>query len=531
MLNTSGTPVRFSHANFTAAVIVLAANFLVVQAGFAQSSPIKQADQSFGKTGLTTALHLRLSQKFGGLPNPVLPVDAIATTGVFVNAGCFGRAMPALSQAVESSSPTRSAPSLYQIVEHAKLKNPDIARAMTQIRKAKADLSTSDSAYGPIVRLGASEGIRSGPQGAARGANIQVSKLLHDFGKSDNLISEARMLEAAKVQEHIETVNRVVLDITETYLNLLRQVSLQKIHSDSEIALDQSAQIIRLRVEAGLNPAGDAHIAQARLEQVRAARVAASVQHEQLLSRLMTLSGLSLPDVGRNLPAALTRKGPEEGSWRSAEAASVRQAEAEYQAAIHRMRSVRASRFPSISLDAGRNTGNASGQSSAANFVNVTLNLDVLNAGIPSKIESAAADAEAAELKIVSALQAVEDSVRRSRAELRGIEARQPLMMAQSRSTAATQENFMEQFLAGRKQVLDILNTHQEVLAIEGALAGLKFDRMIQIARLYSLQGTLFDLLSTAAEDSIDGISCRSNRLTTANLSDGSPNPPTNVGR
>ena len=487
----------------TAAIWVMAATFLLVSPpGFTASPSADVAE-------------LVASEYTGISPVPPLAFGS----GAMVSSGDCSRWAVGIfsSQAGAASLQAPTAASLYRIIEQAKSSNPEIARAMAQIRKAKADLSAAESVYSPSVRVSTNGNSQGQHIGGTFGANVQVTKLLHDFGKSDNLISEARLLEQAKIQEQIDTVNRVVLEITENYLNLLRQVALQGIHREAEIALQESIRIIGLRIESGLNAAGDGYLAQARLDQIRAARVSASAQQEQFLSRLVTLSGMSLQDVSQSIPVALAGKGPE-GPWNAADTASVRQAEAEYQAAVHRARSVQASHWPSVYLQGGRNMGNASGFAGAANFVSVTMSVDVLDAGSPFKIESAKADADAALLKTQSARQAVEDATRRTQSELKGIEARQPIMAAQSRSTAATQQNFMEQFLAGRRQILDLLNTQQEVLAIEAALAGLKFDRMLQISRLYSLHGSLFDLLSKRNEGDVGNAACTPGPMVSAGL-------------
>jgi outer membrane protein TolC len=130
----------------------------------------------------------------------------------------------------------------------------------------------------------------------------------------------------------------------------------------------------------------------------------------------------------------------------------------------------------------------------------LTLSMDVLEAGTDSRIDSASAEVQAAGLRVQSVREAAEDSFRRYHAELQSIDMRRPLLESQALSTAATRRNFMDQFLAGRRQVLDLLNTHQEVLAADIALASLRFDRMLLVARLHGLHDELPEMMALPAD-------------------------------
>ncbi|RYX88264.1 MAG: TolC family protein [Comamonadaceae bacterium] len=439
----------------------------------------------------------------------LLSVPAPATADVLVRVLAKPDAAP-VSQAIRTPVPAGtlcprpasardpSAPSTLQaIVERARQENPDIARAQSQIRKARADVDTAGAAYSPTIRVGASSGRQEGigTNGLANVANAQLSKLLHDFGKTDNLIEEARRREEARIQEQQDTIDRITLDITETWLNVARQSETVRLHEEAVTALEEAVRVLRLRASAGLVGTGDVELALARLAQVRAAGISACAQREQLRSRLSLLSGgptgdpvLITPDDFQEEPAS---------PWDASMLPAVRQAEAEHQAAMYHEKSVRASRWPSVYLQATHNTRGNSGQNGSSTALNVTLSMDVLDAATPFRADSANADVQAALLRIESTRQTAEDSLRRTRIDLLGLETRRPLLVAQARSTAATRRSFMDQFLAGRRQVLDLLNTHQEVLAAEVALASLRYDRMVLVARLLGLHGELTAKLST----------------------------------
>ena len=357
-------------------------------------------------------------------------------------------------------------------------------------------MDTAGSAYSPQLRLSAS----SGNNGAAGGrlaaaANAQLSKLLHDFGKTDNLIEEARKREEAKNQEHRDTINRITLDIVETWLNAARQSEIARLHQQASRALEEAVRILRLRAEAGLVGSGDVELAQARLAQTRAAGMTACLQREQLLSRLSMLSGGPIDDTAFAAPAPLMGHGPA-STWDPSSLPGVRQAEAEHEAAVHHVQSIKAARWPSLYLQATRTTGNG-GQPDSKGNINLTLSMDVLEAGMDSRIDSASAEVQAARLRVQSVREAAEDSFRRIHAELQSIDMRRPLLESQALSTAATRRNFLDQFLAGRRQVLDLLNTHQEVLTADVALASLGFDRMVLVAKLHGLHDELSEMMAT----------------------------------
>lgn len=364
---------------------------------------------------------------------------------------------------------------------------------MSQLRKAKAEVETASSAYSPQIRVSASSGANGNAGGRlASVANAQLSKLLHDFGKTDSLIEEARSREDAKNQEHRDTINRVTLDIVEAWLNAARQSEMARLNQQASAGLEEAVRILRLRVQAGLAASGDVEIALARLAQTQAAGMAACVQREQMLSRLSMLTGGPIDDSVLGAPVPLMGNGPA-SAWDPSALPGVRQAEAEHQAAVHHVQSIKAARWPSLYLQASRATRR---EADSTPSINLTLSMDVLEAGLDSRIDSANAEVQSARLRVQSVRDAAEDTFRRIQAELQSTDMRRPLLESQALSTAATRRNFLDQFLAGRRQVLDLLNTHQEVLAADLALANLRFDRMVLVARLHGLYDELPEMMA-----------------------------------
>lgn len=386
---------------------------------------------------------------------------------------------------------------LQQSVERARRSNPEIARALAQLRKAQAEVDNAGSAYSPQIRLSASSGTNGPGSGRlASAANAQLSKLLHDFGKTDGLIEEARKRKEARIQEERDTVSRITMDIVDAWLNTARQSEMARLHQQASAALEEAVRILRLRAEAGLVGAGDVELAQARLAQIRASGMSACLQREQLLSRLSMLSGGPVDPATQDMPPPLMGSGPT-SAWDPSTLPGVRQAEAEHQAAIHHVQSIKASRWPSVYLQATRTTNR---QPDSTSNIYLTLSMDVLEAGTDSRIDSANAEVQAARLRVQSVREAAEDSFRRYHAELQSIDMRRPLLESQALSTAATRRNFMDQFLAGRRQVLDLLNTHQEVLAADVALASLRFDRLVLVAKLHGLHDELPEMMALPAD-------------------------------
>ncbi len=434
---------------------------------------------------------LKLSLSMRVLPT-LLPTAAEKTSAKALepNNSCPRSAQPQV-QGAGSPAP---ATTLQQTVERARLSNPEVARAFAQVRKARAEVETAGSAYSPQLRVGATSGTNGTGSGKklSAAANVQLSKLLHDFGKTDNLIEEAGKREEARIQEHRDTINRITLDIVETWLNAARQSRMADLHHEASAALEEAVRILRLRAEAGLVGTGEVELAQARLAQTRATGMTACLLRNQLLSKLSMLSGGPIDDTILAAPASLMGNGPA-SAWDPSILPGVRQAEAEHEAAVYHVQSIKAARWPSVHLQASRGT---SGQPDSKANINLTLSMDALQAGMDSRIDSASADVQAARHRIESVRETAEDAFRRIQAELQSIEMRRPLLESQAQSTAATRRNFLDQFLAGRRQVLDLLNTHQEVLAAEIALASLGFDRMVLVAKLHGLHDELSEMMT-----------------------------------
>lgn len=386
-------------------------------------------------------------------------------------------------------------PVLDQLQQQAAAGNPGLAQAVARWRAAQAALAGSRAEQLPQLGLSASSGRARSAAGTAtsHSLGLNASWELDLWGRVAGQVDAS----AANAQASAADLDAARLSLqallAQSYFALRAAESQTRLLQDSLAAFEQSWQLTRNRVRAGVASPADAAQAEAQYKNTQVQLLAAQASRAQLEHALAALLGqapaafnlsatAALPTpplVPAELPATLLQRRPD-----------IAAAERRVAAANAQLGVARAAWFPALTLSAtGGYRGTAlSDLVSAPNLfwsLGPSLALALLDGGARSSaVESARAalDLAAAGYRqaVIAALQEVEDNLvaAASLAEQQRVQA-EAVAAAQQALDIAN-----HQYRAGTVGYLNVLSAQTTVLAAQRSLIDVQNRRLVAVNTL-----------------------------------------------
>jgi len=345
---------------------------------------------------------------------------------------------------------------------------PAIGAAVAELARRGSAIDVARAGYMPAVHGGVNLGRQSSgvhrPQVA-----LNVSQMLYDFGRVGSQVGEA---EAGVRQAQAEVLQQIDAVATQTALavvELSRYQALMAIAEEQVRALGEVARITELRARLGASTRVDPVQAQARVQAAQVYGLQLRAQAQQWRARLVALLGAGLPDRVAPLPAERLATPAPAASTEAPVWPAVLAAEAERQASLARLDGARATRLPTLSLEAfvSRYLGGSGNPlvRDGDHGLYLKLSSPTLQGGAMAAQEKAAAQAVvAAEARVQAKRIELQDRLQGLDERIAGLQAlRQPLRERQH-SITETRTLYREQYLSlGTRSALDLLNAEQEI--------------------------------------------------------------------
>ena len=384
-----------------------------------------------------------------------------------------------------ADSGTAGSLNLVQVVRSAVTRHPSIADALATLAQQTAGVEFSRAGYYPQLRVGLGRGTSNAVSSSAGSlmAQVSASQMLYDFGKVDSSVTRAQALvrrQQALVLRQIDEVGRQAAEAALTVHRYQMLVDLAKAQVD---AVDAVLELAQLRANAGLSTRADPIQARARLEGTRAYLGEMNAQLAQWRQRLRTLVGVEGARPIDDLPAQF-----DDARWVSAEPnfyllPDVLVAQAERQAVQAQLVYAKASKWPTITLDASVNralTGiNPSTLERRGTYHSIMVNFNVplyQGGGMDAQIRAAAAEEAATRERIETTVLQAGDQARAWRELALGALGRLEAVEARRKSIHAVRDLYREQYQLGTRSILDLLNAEQEIHQAEADAQGVVHD-------------------------------------------------------
>lgn len=178
------------------------------------------------------------------------------------------------------STSNANAFTLAFVVKQALSNNPDVIVASAQTAEALAGVKIAKTANRPSVDLSVLSGVESTYSETSKSnniqrdeINIQVRKTLYDFGQNDlNIDRRKALLNSARNRE-LDTKEQIALEITEAYLDFLKQSELVDLAKENIKVHTEIAKLVRLSEQGGNSTVADVKRVETRLDSANSAKV------------------------------------------------------------------------------------------------------------------------------------------------------------------------------------------------------------------------------------------------------------------
>jgi len=400
-------------------------------------------------------------------------------------------------------------PAVAELIGIAEANSPDLAKAIAQIKIARATLVSDSAALLPSatgtgsvsrskqsVSAGGSAGTVTS---TSRSGELDASWEIDLFGKNRSSRESAHAQLQASVDDWHDARVSLAAEVADDYVQYRGCRLLLQAYRNTAASQGQTLSMTRTAVSAGFSAASDGYLADASAASAAATATGQNVSCEELVKSLVAVTGAdetvvrgiidrpsapALPEPGRfdvsSIPADLVRQRPD--------LASAERMLASYYAAIGE---ARADRFPSLSLSGsiGLSATNASSPASTWSF-GPSLSVPIFDAGKRrAAVDSAQASYDKQLASYQSSVRSAVKAVEQALIDLDGA-ARQAEDSKRSADQYQRYANAKEQsWSAGLDTLLALEDARRSAISAEVTLIGQRRDRVRYWIALYKALG------------------------------------------
>lgn len=401
--------------------------------------------------------------------------------------------------------------SLEEAVAYTLESNPEVLAALNEYKAREHEVKQAKAGYLPRVSVSAAvgheqrkapatgnEAVEFGRQELA----IQARQMIFDgFGTPAEVARQRARLESAAYEFDAVSGN-TSLRAAEVYLNVLRHAELLDLARESLWEHQNIFDQMKLRSETGVGSKADLDQIAARLALANANMIVAQNNFADAQSNFQRVVGLfpnlenmSRPEAPEGLISTreqAVQKALENHPTLKAAASGVDEAQAQYKGAS-------SIQWPRLDLEADKrwdeNVGGIEGEDEDF-VVSLRLSYDLFAGGAnrARKKQTAVLVSEAKDIRNNSRRQVIE-SMELSWNAYDALKAQKVFLQQHVDAAKATKEAYSKQFNIGRRTLLDLLNTENEVVDSKRALINAEYDQLHAVYRIYNASGSILTAL------------------------------------
>ncbi|EJL92085.1 efflux transporter, outer membrane factor lipoprotein, NodT family [Herbaspirillum sp. CF444] len=410
-------------------------------------------------------------------------------------------------------------PAVAELIGIAEANSPDLAKAIAQIKIARATLASDSAALLPTVTGTGSvsrskQSVSTGDSSTSvtstsRSGELDASWEIDLFGKNRSSRESAYAQLQASVDDWHDARVSLAAEVADDYVQYRGCKLLLRAYRNTAASQSQTLNMTRIAVSAGFSAESDGYLADASAASAAATATGQHVSCEELVKSLVAVTGAdetivrgiidrssapALPEPASfdvsSVPADLIRQRPD--------LASAERTLASYYAAIGE---ARADRFPSLSLSGsiGLSATNASSPASTWSF-GPSLSVPIFDAGKKkAAVDSALASYDKQLASYQSSVRSAVKAVEQALIDLNGA-ARQSEDSKRSADQYQRYANTKEQsWSAGLDTLLTLEDARRSAISAEVTLIGQRRDRVRYWIALYKALGGGWEAENNAA--------------------------------
>ena len=418
----------------------------------------------------------------------------------------FSRVLTAALICVALFPVSVSALSLQEVIAHTVKTNPDVQAARQEVKAREHEIRQAKAGYLPTFDAEAGIG-REWTESPSTGgesitltreeAALRLRQLVFDGGATSSEVARQKARYQSALYEAIEIQENTALDAAEAYINVLRQYELLGLLKES---LDEHQSIfdqMSLRSEAGVGSRSDLDQISARLSLANSNYIAGQNNLLDAMSNFQIVVGYS-PDVTTLVePARLDLPSSLEGALVIAleNHPTLKSANADIEAAEAQHRAAKSPYYPDIRLEGDRTWNEDIDGVRGDNedwVIALRLRYNLYNGGadVARRKQTAELLTQSKDIRNSSRRQ-VEESMRLSWYAYESTNKQLSYLNTYVSSVTSTKSAYSKQFNIGRRTLLDLLNTENEVIEAKQNYANAKYDQLFAQSRVANAEGNL----------------------------------------
>ncbi|MGH1439782.1 MAG: TolC family outer membrane protein [Cellvibrionaceae bacterium] len=403
-----------------------------------------------------------------------------------------------------------SALTLQEVVDHTLKTNPELLAARQQVLAREKEVRAAKGGYLPSLdaELGIGREWTESPATGGedveltrREAALRLRQMIYDGSATSSEVDRQKARYNSALFDTVDTEETISLRVAEAYIEVMRQSELLEL---LESSLDEHKNIydqMALRSDAGVGSRSDLDQIAARLSLANSNFVAGQNNLQDAVSNFYGVVGY-IPDVstlekpeGVSVPntieEAIAQAFNNNPQLKSADA-DIEAAEAQYRASKSQL-------YPTLSLEGDRTWNEDIDGIEGTNedwVIALRLRYNLYNGGSDNarKKQTAYLIEEAKQIRSTTKRQ-VEEGMRLSWNAYEYTQKQLSFLTTYSDSVVSTREAYRKQFNIGKRSLLDLLNTENELLEAKSNYLNASYDQLYSLYRIAQAEGGLVNKL------------------------------------
>lgn len=402
-----------------------------------------------------------------------------------------------------------SALTLDDAVQHTLSTHPDVLAARYQTLSREEEVRQAKAGYFPKVDvvLGVGEETTRSPSTGDQEVDLtreeallQARQMVFDGFLTSSEVTRQKARTSSAKFSGLATQEQVVLRTIEVYLEVLRYAELLDLAQKSLREHQNINDQMELRQKSGVGSKADLDQIQARLALSQSNVIVAETNLADAAANFKRVTGLEpkindlqQPVLSQPIPASYSAAldlGVTQHPTLMSAAADIDAAEAQYDTAAHNY-------WPKLQLEVDKTWNKDIDGVVGDNedlVVALRLRYNLLNGGADKgrRQQTAYLLEESKEIRN-NTLRQVEESLRLSWNSYQALQKQMAYLEMHAKAAASTRSAYQKQFNIGKRTLLDLLNTENEVLDSSQSLISAQYDYLFAQYRILNATGTLLN--------------------------------------
>jgi adhesin transport system outer membrane protein len=406
---------------------------------------------------------------------------------------------------------TANALTLAEVIKHTLDSNPEVLAARQQALSRASEVKGARSGYLPTLdaELGIGREWTKSPTTGGVGvtltrkeAALRLRQMIYDGSATSSELDRQKARYNSALFDNMATEENIALRATEAYINVLRQSELLQLLKASRDEHQNIYDQMSLRSQAGVGSRSDLDQIAARLALSKSNYIAGENNLQDAVSNFYGIVGY-LPEVTTlQRPASLDVSPSVEASLKTAfeNHPQLKSADADIEAAKAQYRASKSPNRPTLSLEGDRTWNEDIDGVEGDNedwVVALRLRYRLYNGGQDSSRNKQTASLleEAREIRNQTKRQ-VDEGLRLSWHAYESTQQQLKFLETYVSSVEATKEAYRKQFNIGKRSLLDLLNTENELLDAKTNYLNADYDQILSRYRILNAEGNLTSRLA-----------------------------------